>query len=80
MDPNPALRVAPLNRLMASYRRQQARQGLIQNHAYSVLSAFELPSEPEAGVSDVKVVRVRNPWGGVPDWSGALCEGSEAWM
>ena len=59
--------------------RIEARQGLVQNHAYCVLDARELPAAHD-DTSTVKLVRVRNPWGGERRWSGSFCAGSEEWL
>ena len=55
-----------------------SHQGLILNHAYCVLEARELAAE--RGSDPVKMLRLRNPWGSAPTWSGPFCAGSSEWM
>ena len=55
-----------------------SHQGLILNHAYCVLEARELAAE--RGSDPVKMLRLRNPWGSAPTWSGPFCAGSSDWM
>ncbi|CAG8472191.1 9508_t:CDS:2 [Ambispora leptoticha] len=46
-------------------------EGLVDNHAYSILEAREL--------NGVKLLKIRNPYGGFPEWTGAWSDGSEQW-
>jgi calpain len=50
--------------------------GLIQGHAYSVTKAVTIkrPNEQE-----IRLVRVRNPWGNEVKWMGQWSDGSEEW-
>jgi hypothetical protein len=46
-------------------------KGLCPGHAYSVLSAVELPT-------GIKLIQLRNPWGSF-EWKGAWCDGDSRW-
>ena len=52
-----------------------AAQGLVQGHAYSVISCLEV-DEPSVG--SWKMLRVRNPWGKF-EWQGDWSDNSEKW-
>ena len=45
--------------------------GLVENHAYALLSAIALES-------GARLVRVRNPWGAT-EWKGAWSDGAAEW-
>jgi len=45
-------------------------QGILANHAYSVLHAVE--------IEEFQLVQIRNPWG-KHEWTGAWSDGSEEW-
>jgi calpain family cysteine protease len=47
------------------------RSGIIEKHAYSVMEARE--------VKDVRLVKLRNPWGSGGEWQGPWADGSAEW-
>ena len=54
--------------------------GLVERHAYSVLSVkcFDA-EETEEAKGIIKLVQCRNPWGGAHEWNGAWSDSSELW-
>ena len=53
----------------AEHRRPD---GLIEQHAYSVLTSI--------GVGDLKLIKLRNPWGSDAEWRGAWSDNSDLWQ
>lgn len=51
----------------------QGPQGILENHYYSIMDLREFPKE------NLKLVRIRNPWGSDGVWNGAFCEDSDDW-
>lgn len=51
----------------------QGPQGILENHFYNILDLREFPKE------NLKLVRIRNPWGSDGVWNGAFCEDSDDW-
>lgn len=51
----------------------QGQQGILENHYYSLLEMRDFPKE------NLKLVRIRNPWGSDGLWNGAFCEDSDDW-
>ncbi|KAH7956445.1 hypothetical protein HPB52_009730 [Rhipicephalus sanguineus] len=49
-------------------------QGIIGNHAYTITGAEKVPVDG----AEVKLFRVRNPWG-CGEWEGPWCDGSSEW-
>lgn len=45
--------------------------GLVEGHAYSILNIAEIESH--------KLLKMRNPWGGEKEWSGAWSDNDGAW-
>eukprot|EP00746_Dinoflagellata_sp_MGD_P133672 gnl/MRDRNA2_/MRDRNA2_67418_c0_seq1.p1 gnl/MRDRNA2_/MRDRNA2_67418_c0~~gnl/MRDRNA2_/MRDRNA2_67418_c0_seq1.p1 ORF type:complete len:269 (+),score=44.49 gnl/MRDRNA2_/MRDRNA2_67418_c0_seq1:134-940(+) len=45
--------------------------GLVEGHAFSFISAFQQ--------GDIRLVRLRNPWGNDREWNGAWSDGSPEW-
>merc|ERR1719502_2073358 len=59
-------------------------QGLLSGHAYAILDmrACHADASADFDALDVKLVRLRNPWGSaVPDseWTGPWCDDHELW-
>jgi len=52
------------------------RDGLIEGHAYTLISAREIHSE-KMGL--LNLVKVRNPWGNEIEWTGDWSDKSELW-
>ena len=50
--------------------------GLVKGHAYSITKVTQARL---ASGGAVRLVRVRNPWGGGAEWRGAWCDGAEEW-
>jgi len=50
---------------------QKRQDGLIAGHAYTVIDIFE--------VDDVKLLKIRNPWGGSVEWNGKWSDKSPLW-
>ena len=55
-------------------RAEMKRVGLVDAHAYSLISAMEL----SYGVSKVKLLKIRNPWG-FKEWNGDWSDNSDKW-
>uniref|UniRef100_A0A8C5M379 Uncharacterized protein n=1 Tax=Leptobrachium leishanense TaxID=445787 RepID=A0A8C5M379_9ANUR len=53
---------------------KDAEQGLIIAHAYSIIGAYEF----NAGRDNVKLIKLRNPWGNT-EWTGAWSDDSPEW-
>lgn len=45
----------------------QGQQGILQNHYYSLLDMRDFPKQ------NLKLIRIRNPWGSDGLWNGAFC-------
>ncbi|XP_068903795.1 calpain-A-like isoform X2 [Tenebrio molitor] len=54
---------------------QQRGDGLITMHAYSVTDMETI----KLGQSEIRLIRLRNPWGGNAEWNGAWSDNSENW-
>lgn len=52
-----------------------ANTGLVSNHAYSLISVHEVR---DAAGSDIKLIRLRNPWG-TGEWTGDWSDKSALW-
>lgn len=48
------------------------RDGLIEGHAYSILSVVELEGQ--------RLIKMRNPWGNATEWNGAWSDKSNSWV
>jgi hypothetical protein len=53
---------------------QQLARGVISGHAYSLISIHEFEHEGE----DVKLLKMRNPWG-QKEWTGPWSDNSSLW-
>ena len=61
--PNPRVKEARLS------------NGLVMGHAYTVTKVAAL----EMGSREVRIIRVRNPWGNEVEWKGAWSDKSYEW-
>ena len=61
--PNPRIREAKLS------------NGLVMGHAYTITKIACL----DAGTSEIKLIRLRNPWGNEIEWRGAWSDKSREW-
>jgi hypothetical protein len=52
---------------------EQGQQGILENHYYSILDMRDFPKD------NLKLVRVRNPWGNEGVWTGPFCEEADDW-
>lgn len=52
---------------------QTSSVGLVQGHAYSLLAAKHFPSR------DLRLVKVRNPWGNEVEWTGKWADKDPVW-
>ncbi|CAG0880005.1 unnamed protein product [Darwinula stevensoni] len=50
--------------------------GLVNGHAYTVTGAAYIP-DGQSG--QVRLIRVRNPWGNATEWTGAWSDSDERW-
>eukprot|EP00904_Undaria_pinnatifida_P010244 jgi/Undpi1/634/HiC_scaffold_10.g04098.m1 len=50
---------------------RERRDGLIENHAYSIMNAVSIHGE--------KLVQLRNPWGKKGEWKGRWADNSSEW-
>ena len=55
---------------------KKRKDGLVERHAYSLLSARKVPLCP--GGVEVRLVELRNPWGNSAEWNGEWSDGSRA--
>jgi len=49
--------------------------GMVANHCYSILSVHEVKSNGK----NVKILKLRNPFGGGHEWNGAWSKTSNLW-
>ena len=56
---------------------ETAVEGLVQGHAYAVISVVEVIQM--IGTENLKMLRLRNPWGSF-EWTGAWCDGDPRWL
>eukprot|EP00392_Amoebophrya_sp_AT5.2_P018594 g19162.t1 len=56
----------------------QRMDGLVSGHAYSILDAYESKEVGRTGDVELKLVRIRNPWGS-GEWKGDWSDKSEKW-
>ncbi|CAD7954100.1 unnamed protein product [Amoebophrya sp. A120] len=56
----------------------QRMDGLVSGHAYSILDAQEFKESSRTGPCHLKLVRIRNPWGG-GEWKGDWGDNSAKW-
>lgn len=49
--------------------------GIILGHAYSLLDVYELKVDDQ----DVRLMKLRNPWGKKGEWDGDWSDKSEKW-
>jgi calpain len=61
--------------ITASEKEGQRGDGLITMHAYSVTGMETIKS----GQSEIRLIRLRNPWGGNAEWNGAWSDNSKNW-
>lgn len=47
--------------------------GILENHHYGICDIREFPRE------NLKLIRIRNPWGTDGGWNGPFCDDSEEW-
>jgi len=47
--------------------------GILENHHYGICDIREFPKE------NLKLIRIRNPWGTDGGWNGPFCDDSEEW-
>ncbi len=52
---------------------EQGQQGILENHYYRIIDLRDYPKD------NVKLVRIRNPWGSEGIWTGAFCEEADDW-
>ncbi|CAN0042238.1 unnamed protein product, partial [Laminaria digitata] len=50
---------------------KKRKDGLIENHAYSIMNAVSIHSE--------KLIQIRNPWGKQGEWKGRWADNSKEW-
>jgi calpain len=53
----------------------KASNGLIKGHAYTITGVEKVAH----GMSTLKLVRIRNPWGNEKEWTGAYSDDSPEW-
>eukprot|EP00754_Rhynchopus_humris_P003858 Rhum_TRINITY_DN11999_c0_g1::Rhum_TRINITY_DN11999_c0_g1_i1::g.48418::m.48418/K08582/CAPN15; calpain-15 len=59
-------------------RRRHEGVGLLTGHSYALLDAVSVPVE--GGTAEVRLVRVRNPWGDAALWTGRWSPGDALWQ
>jgi hypothetical protein len=59
------------------FAKKYTAAGLAPGHAYSVLEAHHFPAA--SGREDVRLLKVRNPWGNGAEWSGDWGDTSDLW-
>jgi hypothetical protein len=47
---------------------EQGQQGILENHYYTIIDMRDFPKD------NLRLVRVRNPWGNEGVWTGPFCE------
>ena len=52
---------------------EQGQQGILENHYYAVMDMRDFPKD------NLKLVRLRNPWGSEGVWTGPFCEEADDW-
>ena len=52
---------------------EQGQQGILENHHYSIIDMRDFPKD------NLKLVRIRNPWGSEGVWTGPFCEEADDW-
>lgn len=52
---------------------EQGQQGILENHYYTIMDMRDFPKD------NLKLVRVRNPWGNEGVWTGPFCEEADDW-
>ena len=52
-------------------RETQLRNGLIRGHAYSVTDVRLVSFRTSWTAREIRLLRVRNPWGNDREWNGA---------
>ncbi|NEQ73273.1 MAG: hypothetical protein F6K23_09440 [Okeania sp. SIO2C9] len=53
--------------------------GLVKGHGYSVTGVVTVNAGTRSGSVEVKLVRVRNPWGNEIKWTGRWADKSQVW-
>ncbi|CAD7938164.1 unnamed protein product [Amoebophrya sp. A25] len=56
----------------------QRMDGLVSGHAYSILDAREFKESSRTGPCTLRLVKIRNPWGG-GEWKGDWGDSSSKW-
>ena len=52
---------------------EQGQQGILENHQYAIIDMRDYPKD------NLKLVRLRNPWGNEGVWTGPFCEEADDW-
>ena len=52
---------------------EQGQQGILENHYYAIMDMRDFPKD------NLKLVRLRNPWGSEGVWTGPFCEEADDW-
>lgn len=52
---------------------EQGQQGILENHYYSIIDMRDFPKD------NLKLIRIRNPWGSEGVWTGPFCEEADDW-
>ncbi len=52
---------------------EQGQQGILENHYYTIIDMRDFPKD------NLKLIRVRNPWGSEGVWTGPFCEEADDW-
>jgi calpain len=61
--------------IVSSEKEGTRDDGLITTHAYSVTGVETI----KTGDSEIRLIRVRNPWGNSAEWNGSWSDNSESW-
>ena len=52
---------------------EQGQQGILENHHYAIIDMRDYPKD------NLKLIRLRNPWGNEGVWTGPFCEEADDW-
>lgn len=52
---------------------EQGQQGILENNYYSIMDMRDFPKD------NLKLIRIRNPWGNEGVWTGPFCEEADDW-
>lgn len=52
---------------------EQGQQGILENHYYSIIDMRDFPKD------NLRLIRLRNPWGSEGVWTGPFCEEADDW-